>query len=364
MRVHESGSSRYRVVFLILKFIYKKLMSTLILALMVAYLAYVAAILIYLHRLLRIDLAFTLKDPADVPEKWQPFVRYDRHKWRLWEIYLGALTLLPMRIIMFVSAMVTWGAFNWALSLGISKRIFTILYIGLDSSREWPAMRFRIFNANIKWCARFILVCAFGFYEVKHVRVTGGEGFIKDHSCPLIVSNHTSWFDTIILIRHFVPSFLAKRDVQSTPIVAQWSAFLRCIYVTRESQGNRSDAVEHIRERIEAVQAGSHLPPLLIFPEGTTSNGRYVLPFKRGAFSNLQPVKVVCLRYEDGYFNLALDNLGMAAILLAMTQLSNKGTLYEFEGLFHPAYLKDTSLSEEERVPVHASIICVGREIR
>ena len=40
-----------------------------------------------------------------------------------------------------------------------------------------------------------------------------------------------------------------------------------------------------------------HARPLLLFPEGTTTNGRYLLPFKTGAFLAGQPLQPVVIRY-------------------------------------------------------------------
>ena len=79
-----------------------------------------------------------------------------------------------------------------------------------------------------------------------------------------------------------------------------------CLYVDREavakddSQPRVSDLV---RQRMADMAAGRlppHSRPLLLFPEGTTTNGRFLLPFKTGAFLAGQPLQPVVLRYGDG----------------------------------------------------------------
>jgi hypothetical protein len=84
------------------------------------------------------------------------------------------------------------------------------------------------------------------------------------------------------------------------------SFMMGCLYVDREavakddSQPRVSDLV---RQRMDDMAAGRLPPrprPLLLFPEGTTTNGRFLLPFKTGAFLAGQPLQPVVLRYGEG----------------------------------------------------------------
>lgn len=73
-----------------------------------------------------------------------------------------------------------------------------------------------------------------------------------------------------------------------------------CLYVDRTASGGGrvSDAVV---QRMTDMAAG-RLPgarPLLLFPEGTTTNGSYLLPFKTGAFLAGLPVRPVVIRYGE-----------------------------------------------------------------
>ncbi len=82
-----------------------------------------------------------------------------------------------------------------------------------------------------------------------------------------------------------------------------------CLYVYREASANgdphKPRVSDLVRQRMQEMAAGwlPHARPLLLFPEGTTTNGRYLLPFKTGAFLAGEPVQPVVIRYgEVGWF--------------------------------------------------------------
>lgn len=52
--------------------------------------------------------------------------------------------------------------------------------------------------------------------------------------------------------------------------------------------------------------------PLIIFPEGTTSNGKVIIKFKSGAFDNLSPLTVMCLHYSCDDFDMGMDEINQA----------------------------------------------------
>jgi len=54
---------------------------------------------------------------------------------------------------------------------------------------------------------------------------------------------------------------------------------------------------------------GERYNPINIFPEGTTSNGKYVISFKKGAFEPGKPMKIITIKYLNKNFNPALDVL-------------------------------------------------------
>lgn len=108
---------------------------------------------------------------------------------------------------------------------------------------------------------------------------------------------------------HF-PSFLSKKEVSNIPLFGAAAKAFQCIFVDRESNENKHEVRDAIRERGDNIKAGKNYPPIVIFPEGTTSNGTHLISFKKGAFENILPIKVICIQYPIRHLNVALDTLG------------------------------------------------------
>jgi lysophosphatidylcholine acyltransferase/lyso-PAF acetyltransferase len=58
-----------------------------------------------------------------------------------------------------------------------------------------------------------------------------------------------------------------------------------------------------MEERFKEIQKGKY-PPLIIFPEGGTTNGRYLVKFKKGAFVGNYPVQPILFKYHSRVVDL------------------------------------------------------------
>lgn len=108
---------------------------------------------------------------------------------------------------------------------------------------------------------------------------------------PTIVGNHISWIDIIIQLYMNLPSFVARASTKNVPCVGKYSDFLNCIYVDRVSKESRSNTIEKIAQHQNEYLEGKQSTRLIIWPEGATTNGEYLISFKKGAFISLLPVQ-------------------------------------------------------------------------
>lgn len=122
---------------------------------------------------------------------------------------------------------------------------------------------------------------------------------IRPKHLSTFVSNHSSWLDVPILISHFRTAFASKKTFRKVPVFGLIVQALGCIFISRgASLEKRNKIVEQIGERQQIIEHLGEYPPICIFPEGGTSNGSYLMQFKRGAFASLRAVKPVVLKYK------------------------------------------------------------------
>lgn len=94
----------------------------------------------------------------------------------------------------------------------------------------------------------------------------------------LLVSNHVSWSDIVVLGSLAEVSFIAKSEVQSWPLFGTFAKLQRTVFVDRNRKHKSIDQAREIAERLHSGDI------LVLFAEGTTSDGNRVLPFKSSLF--------------------------------------------------------------------------------
>jgi 1-acyl-sn-glycerol-3-phosphate acyltransferase len=97
-----------------------------------------------------------------------------------------------------------------------------------------------------------------------------------------VVSNHLSYLDILLYsaARPFV--MVSKSEVKRWPLLGRLTAQAGTVYVDRDGGPPTYPAVN--RAMAEAYRSGL---PVLFFPEGTTTNGSEILPFRRGLFHSV-----------------------------------------------------------------------------
>jgi 1-acyl-sn-glycerol-3-phosphate acyltransferase len=108
----------------------------------------------------------------------------------------------------------------------------------------------------------------------------------------LYVSNHCSWLDIPVLMAQMDARFVAKAELAHWPLFGLFARLGGTIFVSRK----RSCTAGEARAMADSLQAGHGL---VLFPEGTTSDGARVLPFHTTFFAaadhaaQVQPVTIV-----------------------------------------------------------------------
>ena len=109
------------------------------------------------------------------------------------------------------------------------------------------------------------------------------EGAIAPDRPVLIVANHTSWLDIPVLSAVAPLSFVAKKDVARWPFVSTLAKLQRTVFVDRERRSAVGETANEMTARLAAGDA------VVLFAEGTSSDGNRVLPFKTSLFAAAKP---------------------------------------------------------------------------
>lgn len=99
-----------------------------------------------------------------------------------------------------------------------------------------------------------------------------------DERPVLLVANHTSWLDIPVLSALSPLSFVAKHEVDSWPFFGTLARLQRTVFVERRAV-RAAEGRDDLQRRLDAGDR------LVLFPEGTSSDGNHVLPFKSAFFA-------------------------------------------------------------------------------
>jgi 1-acyl-sn-glycerol-3-phosphate acyltransferase len=113
----------------------------------------------------------------------------------------------------------------------------------------------------------------------------------------LLVANHISWLDILVMHAARHCRFVSKSDVRHWPLIGALATGAGTLYIERAS---RRDAMRVVHHMAESLQRGE---VVAVFPEGTTSNGLALLPFHanliQAAISAGAPAQPVALSFFD-----------------------------------------------------------------
>jgi 1-acyl-sn-glycerol-3-phosphate acyltransferase len=171
---------------------------------------------------------------------------------------------------------------------------------------RFPGLDLAARHERIQWWARRMLALLGIELDVTGQPHRGGA---------LLVANHVSWLD-IIAVHAVCPRarFVSKADVKAWPLIGRLVDAAGTLYIERE---RKRDAMRVVHQTAEALQAGDMVA---VFPEGTTGDGRTLLPFHanllQAAIAAQAPVQPVALRFSD-----PRDRVSAAAAYIGDTTL-------------------------------------------
>ena len=143
----------------------------------------------------------------------------------------------------------------------------------------------------------------------------------------LIVSNHLSYLDIVALSATLPCVFVSKAEVEQWLIFGRYARWSGAVFVQRHNRGDAARANDAIRDALpEGV-------PVVLFPEGTTTDGQRVLRFHstmlQPAIDAAAPITPCAIRYEleDGDPSLEVCWWGDMTFLPHLWNLLGKKTI-------------------------------------
>jgi 1-acyl-sn-glycerol-3-phosphate acyltransferase len=103
-------------------------------------------------------------------------------------------------------------------------------------------------------------------------------GRLSNDRPMMVVANHCSWLDILVLTAVSPVIFVAKREVASWPLVGAVAKARPTVFVDRTRRHQTAEVAAAIAERL------AHGDPVVLFAEGTSSDGNRVLQFRSALF--------------------------------------------------------------------------------
>ena len=134
----------------------------------------------------------------------------------------------------------------------------------------------RVFRLGSPWPRFFLGSVA----RIAGARVTRhGKPMRRD---VVYISNHVSWLDIMAIAGASGSAFVAKAELEKAPIVGWLASLNRTIYVSREDRSGVTEQIDRLRSALDEAWS------VTIFPEGTTNDGKTLLPFKSSLLKILE----------------------------------------------------------------------------
>jgi len=182
------------------------------------------------------------------------------------------------------------------------------------------------------------------------------------------ISNHLSWIDILAIGGTSGSAFVAKSEIGETPVIGWLANFNRTVYVKRENRLGVAEQINQLRDALAENWA------ITVFPEGTTTDGQSLLPFKTPMLRVLEPpppgvmVQPVLLDYgkvaeEIGWIG---EESGVNNAKRILSRPGNFRLRITFLEPFHPRdFPGRKAIAAESRRRIEEALIqALGKELR
>lgn len=269
---------------------------------------------------------------ADVEAYMLPYVRRSP-PWSAYEVVKTAFCtvfLLPMRFIFLVLIGVLVWFFAWCAMVGVphdEESEAEFIHKPLNSTR----------NMFIK--AMYPLIRAIAFVSFGLVNIDSQMPDAENTSnssggemAYVVIANHLGYLDILVLLCHFRASFVSKGFFKTFPFIGTIARAIQTLFV-RDGKSLTASLIARVRTthechmKMETPCPGCPgcLNRLVIFSEGTTTNGYGMVNFRTGVFNAGIPVLPVTVEFPHKHWNMSWETVRFRTHLFrTMTQFVNK----------------------------------------
>ena len=246
---------------------------------------------------------------------YSPFIRNNNYHPSITEKCLSNIfkfVFIPIKLLFIIFIII------------ISSVLCKLATINQYDINNLPEENKSIIRFALKLTARSTLLLC-GFYNIDFYE------YDTDPEPPILIANHRSWSDILLMIYLFDIKFIAKHDLVDIPIIGVMASSMNNILVDRSkpNQGATKQILDHCKNFSST--------PLFIFPEATTTNGEFLIKFKTGAFVPGTSIRPIIIDYPYTKFNPSWDTIPGFDHCIGMLSQFRQDVVIKKLPIYHPS---------------------------